>query len=148
MLSYLNPNNNSAELGQDEENEHFTQDLDINTNDNFSESVDLIQKLIMLKIVLIYRNIRNSGESANVNLKTDNVEQSSSGNILDDKLDESVYPEVVDNCTAQTSSKTNCLNPNITNDEANNTFDPTSLVGLHLTSDEKSILLKMDPCQF
>ena len=45
------------------------------------------------------------------------------------------------------SSKTNCLNPNITNDEANNTFDPASLVGLHLTSDEKSILLKMDPCQ-
>ena len=49
----------------------------------------------------IYRNIRNSGESANVNSKTDNVEQSSSGNILEDKLDESGYPEVVDNCTAQ-----------------------------------------------
>ena len=66
MLSYLNPNNNSAELGQDEETEHFTQDLDIKTtNDNFSESVDGGQPLFQffplhliffdLKLVILNR---------------------------------------------------------------------------------------------
>ena len=136
MLSYLEQNDKSDNLGERSfaesiGTEKFTQNPDISIReDTFSEDVNSIDSgtdNFKENSCNTYCNIPLD-QDVNVNSETDNFKHNSFDNIPDPdphhKLHERIYPVTVDHCGAQNSRNTNCLNPTIIIDEANNTFDP------------------------
>ena len=92
--------------------------------------------------------IEQGKESAKVEAIQINKEFRESQNVVEEKLQEQDRDEKSRHCEeVRSKAKEFLSNPNIIVDETNGTFDPASLVGPTLTTEEKVKLIEMEPCQ-